>query len=460
MTDATRSHAEKKNVALSSLAAAVFLTSIKLVVGVQTNSLGILSEAAHSGLDLLAALLTYIAVRIADRPPDEDHQYGHGKVENVSALLQTVLLFATCAWIVWEAVHRLIAHESHIEATAWSFSVMALAIVIDVSRSRALSRIARKHHSQALEADALHFASDVWSSFVVIVGLIFVSVGYPVFDAVAAIGVALLVLFVSYRLGRRTIDALMDRVPRGLNERMMSAIRSVDGVEEVRSIRLRPSGAKVFVDATVAIRRTIPFEQVHAIVDTVEAAIQRTHTDVDVVIHPEPFAGKDESIADKVRMIVVRKGLRMPHNMEVHKIGGTYHVDFDLEYQQGKTFDQAHRLTSRIEQEIHSALPSVEKVTIHMEEYQPDEAELRDVTVGETNLRDSIQKTVLANKEIAACTDIVLLKSGKKFNLTLTCQIDRTKTLEQVHQVISEVEARLYEGFRQLRRVTIHAEPK
>jgi cation diffusion facilitator family transporter len=451
---------EKKNVALSSVLAAVFLTTFKLVVGIQTNSLGILSEAAHSGLDLIAAALTYLAVRVADRPPDKEHQYGHGKIENVSALLQTILLFITCAWIIWEAIHRLISLETHIEATYWAFTVMAIAIVIDLSRSRALSRIAKKHNSQALEADALHFSSDVWSSLVVIVGLVFVSLGYPIVDAIAAVGVALLVLFVSYRLGRRTIDALMDRVPEGLYERILKAVQNVTGVVEVRSIRLRTSGAKVFVDAVVVIRRTTPFERAHAIVDAVEDAVRALHPSADVVIHPEPYQSKDETISDKIRMIVVGKGLRAPHNLEVHHANGKYHIDFDLEYQQGKSFSEAHEMSSEIENEIRETVPSVETVTIHMEEYQPIEAELVDVTNTESALLEKIQEKVQKYRRDVESSEIRLLKAGNTFNLSLTCLIDRTKTLDEVHRIISEIESMLYKAFPELRRVTIHAEPR
>lgn len=450
---------EKTNIALTSIAAAIFLTGIKLFVGIQTNSLGILSEAAHSGLDLIAALLTYFAVTIAERPADEEHQYGHGKIENVSALLQTILLFVTCAWIIWEAIRRLVSHETHIEATAWGFSVMVTAIIIDVSRSRALRRIAKKHRSQALEADALHFSSDIWSSLVVIVGLAFVSKGYTTVDAIAAIGVALLVLFVSYRLGRRTIDALMDRVPEGLYERMLAAIQAVDGVEEVRSIRLRPSGAKVFVDTIVGIRRTTPFEHAHVIMDKIETAIQAADPNVDVRVHAEPFEGKDETVADKIRMMVIRNGLRAPHNLEVHHTNGKYHIDFDLEYQQGKSFTEAHQVATEIEEQIRSAVPSVEKVTIHMEEYQPTEVELGVATEAEAALREKIRGKVVQDKRILNCSDVTLLKAGDKYNASVTCQIEKKRPLDEVHKIISETEMELYKKFKELRRVTIHAEP-
>jgi len=455
-TSATR---EKITIALSSVAAAVFLTGFKLVVGLETNSLGILSEAAHSGLDLLAAIITLVAVTIADKPADYDHQYGHGKIENISAFVETILLIITCGWIVWEAVSRLTHHSTHVEATVWSFLVMGISIVVDASRSRALSRVAKKHNSQALEADALHFSSDIWSSLTVIVGLVFVALGYPLADAVVAIAVAVLVFFVSYRLGRRTIDALMDRVPAGLKDRVETAIKETEGVEEVRSLRLRLSGPKTFVDTTVAIRRTIPFQRAHIIMDNIEKALQALHPNVDVIVHAEPVESADESIIDKIRMIVMNQGLRAPHNLEVHLIDGRYFIDFDVEYQKGKSFPDAHDTASEIEDQIQRDLPAVGKVTIHMEEYLAREQELSDVTDSEHRLSRQIKEVVAGDSRIVRCNDFTLLQEGNKYNVTLSCQIQKERTLEEVHQIISELESFLYQQFKQLRRITIHAEP-
>jgi len=218
------SHADKHSAALTSLLAAIGLTAFKTVVGVLTGSLGILAEAAHSGLDLIAAGMTLFAVRVSARPADRTHLYGHGKVENLSAMFETLLLLATCAWIVWEAVHRLMFHEVKVEVNAWSFVVMGTSIAIDISRSRVLARAAKAYNSQALEADALHFQTDVWSSAVVILGLICVKVGgwFPAVewlreaDAVAALGVSVIVIWISWKLGRRTIDALLDSAPVGM----------------------------------------------------------------------------------------------------------------------------------------------------------------------------------------------------------------------------------------------------
>ncbi len=450
---------EKKRVAISSVIAAVFITGFKLVVGIQANSLGILSEAAHSGLDLIAALMTFFAVSIADKPADKDHPYGHGKIENLSAFLETMLLVITCVWIIWEAVARLKSGVHHVEAGFWGFTVIAVAILVDISRSRALKRIAIKHNSQALEADALHFASDVWSSLVVIAGLGFVALGYPWVDSVAAISVAVLVLVVSYRLGRRTIDALMDRVPETLYEDIARSVQSVTGVEEVKGIRLRQSGARLFVDATIGISRTAPFHVAHAIMDNVEKAIHTVHKGADVIVHAEPYASKNESIADKVRMIVIEKGLQTPHNLEVYHNQGKYLIDFDIEYAGGKTFVEAHDLAATIEDEIKQTIPSVDKVTIHMEEHPPDENEIRNETDAAFDLREELRETILADARILECSDLTLLQAGDVYNLSITCLFEKTRTLDEVHRIIGEMESRLHAKFRTLRRITVHAEP-
>jgi cation diffusion facilitator family transporter len=288
---------EKRSAALSSLLAAVGLTTMKTIVGLLTGSLGILAEAAHSGLDLVAALMTYIAVRISGKPADRTHLYGHGKVENLSALLETLLLFVTCGWIIQEALHRLFFHKVEVEVTVWSFAVMATSIVIDYSRSRLLARTAKKYNSQALEADALHFQTDVWSSAVVIVGLGCVKLGEwapPLAwlsegDAVAALGVSVLVIWVCWQLGRRTIDALVDSAPAGMEERILAAVSAVPGVRDCHNIRVRYSGPVLFLDLHVLVDGRQTLFEAHALTETIEGVIQQIVPHADVTVHPEPY---------------------------------------------------------------------------------------------------------------------------------------------------------------------------
>lgn len=286
----------KQFVALTSLLAAIGLTTFKIVVGVLTGSLGILAEAAHSGLDLVAAAATWIAVKVSSKPADPKHPYGHGKVENLSALFEAVLLMVTCVWIVWAAVHRLGKGGVEVEVTAWSFLVMATSIVVDWSRSRALYRAAKAYNSQALEADALHFQTDIWSSSVVIVGLLGVKVGqwYPALawlrhaDAVSALGVAVIAALITSQLGLRTVNALLDSAPSGLQQRIARVAETVPGVVDCHNVRLRYSGPQLFVDAHVSMDGEQSLRRAHGITEDVERAIQELAPEADVTVHAEP----------------------------------------------------------------------------------------------------------------------------------------------------------------------------
>jgi cation diffusion facilitator family transporter len=286
---------EKKWAASSSVVAAIFLTTMKLVVGVATGSLGILAEAAHSALDLVAAVVTWFAVRFSGRPADKEHHYGHGKIENLSALFETILLLVTCAWIIYEAIQRLFFESVEVEVNIWSFLVMGISIVVDISRSRMLMRTAKKYNSQALEADGLHFSTDVWSSSVVIGGLVCVwlsvELGIPWLakaDAVAALGVAMIVIWVSLQLGKRTTDALLDTAPDGLAERIESAVAPVPGVEHVDAVRVRRSGAETFADVTISVDHTRSLADAHVVAHAAEDAVRTAVPLSQAMVHIDP----------------------------------------------------------------------------------------------------------------------------------------------------------------------------
>lgn len=287
---------EKSSAALSSVLAAIGLTAFKIIVGLATNSLGILAEAAHSGLDLLAALVTFFGVRIAGKPADDNHHYGHGKVENLSALFETLLLLATCGWIIYESVQRLWFHPETVEVSAWAFIVMATSIGVDYNRSRMLYRAARKHNSQALEADALHFSTDIWSSSVVILGLglVWLSERIPALsmlakaDAVAALVVALIVIYVSFELGVRTLHGLMDQAPQKLRAQVIHAAQNVPGVLDAHQVRIRPSGAELFIDLHVLADSSLDLEAAHNLTLQIEQAVAQVAPRADITVHVEP----------------------------------------------------------------------------------------------------------------------------------------------------------------------------
>ncbi len=459
---------EKKAAATNSVVAAVFLTGMKLVVGLATGSLGILAEAAHSALDLVAAVVTFLAVHFSDKPADREHPYGHGKIENFSALVETILLFATCAWIIYEAVRRLFFHTREVNASLWAFVVMAVSIAVDISRSRMLYRAARKYHSQALEADALHFHTDIWSSSVVIGGLALVWLGQNVFpeaakvlaraDAVAALGVAIIVLFVSYRLGKRTIDVLLDSAPDGMIREIGAAAADVDGVMSVSQVRVRRSGPRVFVDLAVEVDRNLSFERTHAISDAVENRIRAISPGADVVIHTDPREGERETIARRIRAVAERNQMAV-HNISVHEDRGQLTVDLHMEVDDHLSLQQAHEMASHIEQDLRADQPRISQINTHIESRGTGVGEGEDVTAQETRLVETVRK--IADEIVGgpSCHEVHVRRLGLKYVVALHCTFDERLSIVQVHEISSRIEERLRNTVPALDHVLVHAEP-
>jgi len=278
----------KKSAALSSIIAAVFLTLFKFVVGLLTFSLGILSEALHSLLDLLAALITYISVNISDKPADKSHHYGHGKIDNLSALIESVLLIVTSGWIIYEAVGRLTSGNVHIQISIWSYVVVITSIIIDISRSRMLFKVAKQSNSQALEADAIHFSTDILSSGVVLLGLIVSNFGYYNADAYSAIGVAIIVLFISYRLGKRAINVLLDHAPDGVMDIVEKKLKSIPEIKGYHDLKIRTAGPDTFIRVNIHLNDKIDLTTAHLLCDKIEHAIGKMIPRCEVTIHAEP----------------------------------------------------------------------------------------------------------------------------------------------------------------------------
>ncbi len=365
---------EKQRVAFYSVLAAVLLTVFKLAVGLASNSLGVLAEAAHSGFDLVAAAITLWAVRMAAQPADPRHTYGHGKFENLSALVETSLLLITSVWIVTESIRRLFfaAEAIHVEASLAAFIVVIVSIVVDVSRSRALSRAARKHQSQALEADALHFSSDIWSSVVVLVGLFGILAGNRLgllwlksADSVAALGVALIVVGVGFRVGRKAVEDLLDAIPKHLQESVVAATAAVPGVDDVKQVRLRKSGPEIFADVTLSVNRGTTLERSHQIADQAEMAVRSILPKADVVVHVEPVAPENEDLLTTIRVMAARHGLGA-HGIRIYGDGQRQSLELHVELDESLSLEQAHRLASEFERELRSVC-ALERIVTHLE---------------------------------------------------------------------------------------------
>jgi len=460
---------EKQRAAASSVLAAFGLTGMKLAVGLLSGSLGILAEAAHSGLDLVAAVVTLVAVSVSDRPADESHPYGHGKIENFSALIETALLFLTCAWIIYEAVRRIFFRDVHVEPSLWAFLVVIVSIGVDISRSRMLMRAAKKHDSQALEADALHFSTDIWSSAVVLGGLALVLVGQKLLpgraaflnraDAVAALGVAFIVLFVSYRLGKRTIDVLLDSAPDGLKEKIVAAADEVEGVINPGQVRMRRSGARVFIDMTIEVDRNLSFERTHAIAEGVEAKIQVLVPGADVVIHTDPRETERENLARRIRAIAERNQIPV-HNISVHDDQGEIHVDLHLEVDDHLLLHQAHELASHVEQDLRADIPAIARVNTHIESRGTGVGSGRDVTAEEGPLVERVKRITDGVAGSACCHNILVRRQGDRFSVSLHCGFDRNLPVIEAHKLSTRIEEALKKDNPAIEQVLVHTEPE
>ena len=457
--------AEKRAVAGSSVLAAIAITALKTLVGVTTGSLGILSEAAHSALDLIAATITLFSVRVSDKPADAEHQYGHGKVENFSAFLETGLLLLTCIWIVYEAVSRLFFRRVEIEPTIPAFVVMFFSMGVDFWRSRALGRIAAKYDSQALEADALHFSTDILSSGVVALGLLLVLLGRRFgigwlrdADPIAALFVAGVVVYVSWRLARRTIDALLDAAPAGVRSRIISAVSRVDGLLEVDRVRIRRAGNRYFADLSIGLSRNVTFQRSEQVADAVTDAVHNVLPDADVVVHSVPRAVNTENIFDRVRAVATRNNLNV-HDVSVQDLRGNLHVEQHLELDERLSLKDAHDRVTVLEAEIRRDVPEISSILTHIES-EPATIEPGDEMVRDARLEKRLKAIAAEFPEILDMHDVQIKRVRGRLYVSCHCTMSDDLPLTRVHDISTQLEIRFKQAAPELFRVLIHPEPR
>jgi cation diffusion facilitator family transporter len=458
--------AEKRGVALNSLLAAIAITFLKLLVGITTRSLGILSEAAHSGLDLIAALVTLLSVRVSDKPADAEHQYGHGKVENFSAFIETGLLLLTCVWIVWEAVRRLSGHHHvHIEPSLAAFVVMFLSMLVDWWRSRKLQKIADKYDSQALEADALHFSTDIFSSGVVALGLALVWAGshwqiswLMKADPIAALLVSGVIVYVSSRLARRTIDALLDAAPAGYRNRIIEAAFNVNGVIEVERARIRRAGNRYFADLTVGLARNVTFQRSGQVVAEITRAVREILPDADVVIHSVPRETGHENIFDRIRAVAARNNFSV-HDVSVQDLGGRLHVEQHLELDENLSLKDAHDVVTVLEAEIRDEVPEISSILTHIES-EPSTIESGNTIVRDAVLEQKLKPVMSQFPEVVDMHDVEIKRVRGKVYMSCHCTMSDDLPLSRVHDISTELEIRFKQAAPELFKVLIHPEPQ
>ncbi len=450
----------QRRTALVSVAAAAVLIALKLTVGLVTHSLGLISEALHSGTDLVAALLTFFAVGYAVRPADPGHHYGHGKAEHLSALAEATTLVGATAFIAWRSVDRLTGSSStHVNATWYAIAVVVVVMAIDVSRTIVSLRAARRFSSAALQSNALHFASDLGGSAAVLVGLVVARAGHPDADPIAALFVAAIVLLAAARLMRRNIDVLMDRAPADATAAARRAIeRNVPGVS-LRRLRLRQAAGRHFVDVVIGVPPGAAVAQGHAAADDVEDAVRRALPEADVVVHVEPQAGSEAVLRERVQAAALQvPRVREIHNVNVIDVAGRREISLHLKLPGELSLDEAHDVAERVEQAILRALPEVASVRTHLEP-------LSDVAEGHRPSPSAVEDEAASILRIvheetgAAPRELRFLETDAGLVAFLTLGLDPHTELEQAHATASAIEERIRTERPEISEVHVHTEP-
>lgn len=460
---------EKRAAAFLSVSAACGITILKVVVGVLTGSLGMLSDAAHSGVDLIGAGLTMISVRISDKPADDDHSYGHGKVENLSGFVETFLMVASSVWITAEAILRIFIHPVAVKQSIWPFLVLALSITVDFTRSRKLKAVAEKYHSDALAANALHFASDIWSSCAVLLGLAATWLGNSAYgvkmhlqwlhfaDPVAAIVVSILILHFAWKLAWRTIWALTDAIPSETRYQVLSELEHTDGVLSVDQARIRRAGSSYFADFTLSLSRQLTFPRTEELVKEATAAVHRVLPGADVVIHTVPRSSNTESIFDKVRGVAMRNNVLL-HDVSVQSYHDALRIEQHIEVDEKMPLIEAHKFVRDIEDQIRRELPQVTSVLTHIES-EPATIERPQSMKHDRKLESHLRNAASSLPQIIDIHEVVTTRLGDKVQVSCHCTLPDELSMRDVHEVITELEDRFKVECPEVYRVLIHPEP-
>ncbi len=455
---------KKIRVARQSLYAAILITSIKILAAYFSGSLGVLSEVFNSGIDIFVCLVTIFSIKYSSRPPDKEHNYGHEKIENFSALFQVLILILTSSYIIYEAAMRLFGDKDvEVNVSLWIFAALIISIVIDILRSRQLMKTARETKSNALEADALHFSTDILSSSVVIVGLLMIYFNLSkVADTIAALIVTGIIIYLGVKLSRKAIDSLMDRVPAGLYDRVKYETLLIKGVEGIKSIRIRSTGPKNFIDMTIQISRLVQFSKAHDIMDAVERRLNEVVESADIVIHSEPVETKGETINDKIRMIVSEFGLKC-HDIFSHKIDNEIYSELHIEVANTNDLKKAHDMITEIEEKIKREIDVITHVKIHIDEPSEIVFDTLDITKDSNEIVTEVKKILNECAEVVSGNDIHVVSTNGRIRISMNCEFNYIHSLDEVHDIVTTLESKIYltlkENYPRLANVIIHAEP-
>jgi cation diffusion facilitator family transporter len=448
----------KTNVAAISIFASAGMAAAKFAVGLAIGSLALISEALHSSVDVVATVITWLVVRVSDQPADKEHHYGHGKFESLSALFVIALLYVLAGGILVESWSRLREGAAPPTLSAVPFVVLVIDIAVNFWRARALHRTARETRSQALAADALHFASDVLGSTAVIIGLVLTGLGFAWGDSAAAVAVAVMISILGLRLGRSTIETLLDRAPEGASEKAIAAIQSVPGVVGVERLRARMVGPTHFIDAIVNVPRTYPIDRVEAIKKNAQAAVSRTLGDADLTFTAVPVARDNESVRERIMVIARNSGLAV-HHVTVHDLGGKLTVSIDLEVDGEMELLAAHDIAHELERSIREDFGEDVEVDTHIEPLEPELPHGTDAAPGRVEVIKAALAGFAGNGAIHDIHNVRVRDTDAGEIVNFHCRAAPSMSVIKVHENVDEIERALRRAFPSIKRVISHAEP-
>jgi cation diffusion facilitator family transporter len=449
----------KERAALVSVGVKTLLAAGKLAAGLLSGSLALLSEAANNIGDIAITLFSFIAIKIANKPADEDHQYGHAKVEALAALIETGFLFGLAVYIFAEAISRLASRDTDVVPSALSFGVLVISIIVDSLRWFSLNKIAKATKSEALAADALNFASDIVAATCALLGLIAVHFGHPEGDALAALGVASFIAVAGFALGRRTINSLTDAAPPGLTERLRTLARAVPGVIAIDSLRLRPAGAEVLGEISIAVPRTLPLERVAMIKADIRATISTHYPEVSMTVAARPIALDSETVLERVLLIAAKRHVPV-HHVIVQEIDGRTSVSFDVEIDSQMAHGQAHEIVSGLEIDVRKELGSDIEVDTHMEPLEPHELPGQDVPEDiRAEITAALAKRAADAGIISDVHNVRARKTPAGLVVNYHCRVDPSLSVEEVHDHVDDLDHMAQADFPAIVRIVGHAEP-
>lgn len=449
----------KKKLSIFSLATSIFLVIIKTFVAYTSNSLGVYSEALNNSLDIVTVLITFLAIRAAIKPADMDHPYGHGKYENLSAFLETIIISLLSVFIIYKSITRIITKDYELNINIYVFMVLAFSILLNIFRVFYIRKIALKYNSPAFKADLINYSGDILSSIIVIGGLVFAKYGLNIADPIASIIISLIILFFSARLAFKTVKDLLGYIPTKLTQKVEGILKNCDEIQKIDQIRIQEVGNIKFINIMLSLKSSLHLSQVEQIKEDIKNKLNTELPDSEIFIETKSSV-QDSNLNDLIKEIILsEKKIKDIHNIFISNVEGKINITVHLELEKELKLREAEEITKNIEEKIKKTAPEIERIYIHIEvENHPEVWD--DITERSENMIEDVKNCIKDQIDISTCHKFTVLFNGDKYNISFHCRLDRELEINKVHIKTTQMETIIKTGLPDINELTIHAEPE